>query len=131
MSNPYNAGAEDPLDAYNKLAKTNSFHWSSVSLDELPESTYEYVDMWLVRQNIAFQLHRPVIGNVFVFKVDGGPVAYLVHNANTAGHMWGDKNFDNLDNNTALAELLSKKTGIKDLKRLFDMIDIIQNAPNN
>lgn len=115
------------LTIYNELFRTSKFIWSDVEPSELPASTKQYVNMWLVDTGTTFKLHKPVINNVFVFKVDNKSVVYLIHDANAESHMWGDKNFENLDNNTALATL----AGAESLKRVFDTIDRRYNYANN
>jgi hypothetical protein len=94
-------------------------------VNELPPTTKKYVETFLVRNNVPFKLHKPVIGSTFVFLIDNDLVKFLIHNAATGEHMWGDESFDNIDNNEALAHLLGPRFGDKGgtIKKLFDKID--------
>ncbi|MFA5766562.1 MAG: hypothetical protein WC919_01395 [Candidatus Paceibacterota bacterium] len=116
---------DDELNQYNEIAQTNGWAFSDVNIRDLPPNTQKYVEAWLLPFGIQPRIHKPVIGNTYVFAVDDDLIKYFIHNSSIGSHMWGDKNFDNIDNNDALAHLATKKYGgdARAIKRLFSAID--------
>ena len=114
----------DELDQYNRIAQAGRWSWRPVELSELPASTREYVQTWLVHFGVKFELHKPVIGDTYVFRLDNDLVHFLIHHSASGSHMWGDANFNNLDNNTVLAHLVTGGgVAENEIRKLFGAID--------
>lgn len=123
---------QNELDQYNAIAQNGAWSFKDVSLEELPDSTRKYVETFLVQLGMSFKLHKPVIGNTYVFSINNDLVRFLIHNAVSGEHMWGDKNFDNIDNNTTLAHLIGSEHGDEEATRkLFNKIDTAIGRANN
>ena len=130
MSDP-----QQTLAKLNNLYTSNGFEWVDPDISSLPSSTAEYVSHWLVETNAQFTVARQIVNGVYVFKVDNPVVKYLVHDSKGDRHMWGDENFNNIENNTALVALVSagnqskilQAYGPDGLKKIFDSIDAQQN----
>jgi hypothetical protein len=123
---------QNELNRYNAIAQKNAWSFQDVSLEELPDSTRKYVETFLVHLGVSFKLHKPVIGNTYVFGIDNDLVRFLIHNAASGEHMWGNKDFDNIDNNTALAHLMGSKYGGEEIvHKLFNKIDTAIDRADN
>jgi len=122
---------EQIINEYNKLFVANKLNWTEVKLEELPADIALYISVFVDgTPGVTFQMHRPVIGNTQLLKIEGAPpIKYLF--CFEGSHMWGDEKFDNLSNNVALATLEAKKLGlapeqVETIKELFDQIDMMQ-----
>lgn len=106
-----------PEEIYGEIASTSSWSWVDVNLDELPETTREYVQYWLVDLNIPFQIQKPVLENVHIFRLAVPPVCFMAHN--TAGHQWLDAQFIQINDVSAVAHVCHAAFGgdIDDLGR--------------
>ncbi len=110
------------LEKMNEMFKNNSFLWIKVDFKTLPPSTRNYLQKFVTCYKHKVNRHVDTIDGQYVFKIDHPEVAYLIHNPGNATHMWGDKNFENMDGNCALAVL----AGAPGLKPIFDVLDKIQ-----
>ena len=72
-------------------------------------------------------MHSPPIDGVYLFEIQHPIVRYLMHDSSNSSHMWGDKNFDDMDNNLALAMLSEKRTGlgIERTQEILERFDIL------
>jgi hypothetical protein len=112
------------INRYNEIVESGQLNLVDVNLGELPASTQKYVKVWLGSFGIPFKLHKPVINHTYLFVVDDNLARYLMHDSLKGSHMWGDKNFDNLDNNTVLAHFAGTKGGNeKAIRQLFNSVD--------
>jgi hypothetical protein len=97
-----------PLEQYNQLHASGQFNWTDVELDDLPLNTRDFVARWL--SHVEYKVHTPAIGEQYFFKIEGcDPVAYLLHDPQAAAHIWADEDFENIEDNTALAIIATKK----------------------
>jgi hypothetical protein len=127
-------------EAYNKIHEKGEFDFQEFAMEELPESTQRYLMMWVEHFGYTALVHTPPIEGTFVFKINHPVVQFLVHdslacsgcgerscgcNMSKGSHMWGNKNFDNLDNNLALALLVEKGAdlGPERIQEIFDKFD--------
>ena len=108
---------------YDELFRDDEFNWVDVDFDSLPDSTRSYLKQFLSGFNLKY--HHPPINGEYVFLIDHPVVQYLIHDSVSESHMWGDVDFENLDNNYALAVLLAPTLGIEvhKAKKLFDTAD--------
>jgi len=115
---------ERALNYYNSLFENNEFNFVEFDASSLPETTRRYYMMWVEGLGHTAKLHKPVREETYVFLLDHPIIKYLLHDAVAGSHMWGDKNFENMDNNLALS-LLGKGggLGIDMLKDIYDSMD--------
>lgn len=121
-----NSRQKRALDHYNLLFQHKEFRFQDFDVDTLPESTKKYLNTWVIFFKRTVELHMPVFENTYVFHIAHPVVKYLICDAISETHMWGDKNFENIDNNMALSLMsASMSSGIspEDLKDIFDHMD--------
>ena len=115
------------LAHHNTLFQRGELNFQDFMPSDLPSSTKAYFMMWVDSNGWSAKLHQPVEDNLYLFEIDHPMVRYLVHlpSDEWGEHMWGDKNFENLDNNLALSLLVPNKQfgGPETIKDIFDSMD--------
>jgi hypothetical protein len=117
------------------LFKQRKLNFQDFQIEELPESTQQYLLAWVKYFKRDAKLHTPIFMDTYVFLISHPIVKYLIHDPIDKEHQWGDKNFENLNNNQALVLMSAsaKNTPIPpdDLKDAFDYIDKISKGEND
>lgn len=100
---------KDPVELYNDLHREGAFDFVPLEQLELPATTREYLNMVVLELGYQVQVHRQPEGGVYLFQINHPVVRYLMYDpAGKGRHMWGNRRFDNLDNNMAIAMLAAK-----------------------
>lgn len=94
------------IEYYNRLHRNAGWKFGPFDRAKLPPTTRAYLDQF-VPEPTPVSLHQPVRGTTHVFRLEHPVVKFLVHDSTGArtgdpgAHMWGDKDFNNIDNEQA------------------------------